>query len=209
MLLRAYIASGLSASVTSASFNAVPLLACGFATRKKNLPEVLSDKVSVASKRKKAPPAPKDPVKKPPKEKVKRALSAYSFFVKEQVPKLDKSNMTTDHFTVVSQKWKSLSEEERKPYEQLAEEDKAVTAAARAEMKANRPPLNSYAKFVQELIPTLKSTHPGWGAPEMMRHAAEAWRSVSDADKARRTEQYRAAMAAYKASKADGVPPSE
>lgn len=185
-----------------------PALVAAFAT-KKSITETLSEKVSIASKRKKEKPEPSSPTQPAKKkEKAPRALSAYTFFIKEQVPKLgnDPSIPRNERFRYVSQQWKGLSDAEKAPYQQLAAESKANSEAIRAERKAQGIPLNPYAKYVSEIMSSLRATHPDRPAPELMKLAAESWKLVSAGEKERRQQQYRDAKNLWKAQQDAAAP---
>lgn len=65
--------------------------------------------------------------KKKDKNAPKKGLSAYMFFVKENRAKIKEDNPELDFGAIgklVGQKYKELSEEDRKPYDEMAEKDK-------------------------------------------------------------------------------------
>lgn len=160
----------------------------GFASRSQLVPPYLEDTKKEQTKKSKAAKAGKVP----------RALGAYNFFVREQATARKGETSGHEMLKVLSQEWKQLSEQQKKPYEVMAAQSKAESAAAREKAKALRGPPSAYNIWCSEILSDLKLSNPGMKAPEMMKEAAARWRALPADEKDRRTAAANAAKAAWK-----------
>lgn len=147
----------------------------------------------------------------------KRAQSAYFIFMGDfrekckRTGEADTSNVT--EFTkLASTKWKALSEEERKPWDERAALDKQRYAN---EMESYQPPpgmstqrsrkkkdpyapkrpKSGYLHYLEDF----RAKNPDLGHKEIVSKGAEAWSKLSDDDKVPFNKLYEAAKEEYTA----------
>jgi len=134
--------------------------------------------------------------------KPKKALSAYTCFVKEERPKLTAANPSLTFGQVgkaLGEKWNNLPEKTRAKYQKIAENDKArhmaemQTYAAMAaankmaggkgkkekkDPSAPKRPMSAYTCFVKQERPKLTKQQPNLSFGEGGKKLAERWRSL-------------------------------
>jgi len=146
--------------------------------------------------------------------KPKRAISAYFYFLdncrKEAAKSGNKPTKIAEFTKVASEKWKKLSDTDRKPYEESAAKDKAryeeQMAAYKGKVvdpnKPKRPP-TAYFLFLADF--RIRMADSKVEHKELLRMAGEEWRNLGDTKKkpyeARALEEskkYEVAMAEYR-----------
>ena len=179
-----------------------------------------------AKRKKKDPNAPK------------RATSSYFFFasdVREEVKAANPGASITDISKLIGERWKAMSEDDKKPYTDKAEADKARYAremadyvppedasddedtprkAKRAKKDPNAPKraTSSYFFFAGEIRSELRETHPDASMPEISKMIGERWKAMSEDDKKPYNDKaeadkarYAREMAAYRGGEDDVV----
>lgn len=167
--------------------------------------------VSSYSAKAKAPPYVKDASKEAKEAKkprraieVPRALTAYTFYIKEQAKlRVQGSGKSAPHMIKeLAAEWKSLSDVQKEPYTQLAAQSKAESASKRAALKEEqalkRPPLTAYNLWCQEIAQELKASSPHLKGPDILREAAARWRALPNGEKQRREAEANAVRDAWK-----------
>lgn len=135
-----------------------------------------------------------------------RALSAYTFFVKEQAG----SNIGggKDLLLRCAEKWHAMGDAQKAPYLSLAEKSKEdsarMRAAAKAEAKAKAGPLMHYTAYVQEVLPSLRAANPGLESKEYLKLASGQWKQLPEAERERRKAAYHKARDAWMQSQGGG-----
>lgn len=171
------------------------------------------DIAGFASKNKASPPYLKDaqkeknkPTKSQKTDKIPRALGAYNFFIRDRSAALKQPGAkNTDLMKAAAQEWKTLTPAQKKPYEDLAAQSKAETAAAREVVKSNKAPPSAYNAWCSEVVKDLKSSNPNMKAPEMMREAAARWKVLPEPDKERRKAEAKDAKDAWSQQQQTGL----
>jgi len=135
---------------------------------------------------------------------VPRALSAYTLFMKDKAKETMRREglSAPDAMRALSARWAALPAAERAPYAQEADLSKAASAAARAELKARRPPPSAYMAFAAEVVRGLRASDPSAPPTQGMRLAGERWRRLSAGEKAALGEAARAARDAWRGAAA-------
>ena len=129
--------------------------------------------------------------------------TSYIIFCNEQREKLKRENSSlsatemTKHF---GQLWKSLSEGDKKRYEEISQKDKE---RYQREMKEYAPedkheksnkkvtpkrPLSSYMLFCQENRTQIKAQNPGFSGAQITSLLAKQWKELSVEEKSRYTQ---------------------
>lgn len=108
--------------------------------------------------------------------RVKKPISGYNSFVKsvfptfqEQYPDVDKKQITK----LIGQKWKSMSEEEKKPYLEIAKQAQPIV----------KKPLNAYNIYCKEKYSQFKAENPTLPPNEVSRMVAQSWKNASKQEK--------------------------
>ena len=140
-----------------------------------------------------APPAPAKKRKAPPPKKAKRAKSAYTFFCAEYaVQQADSSVPFGEMSKRCSQAWKAL--EDKSKYEQMAEQARLEAAAAAPPPEAaaesapkakkeKRAP-SGYILFCKEKRPLYAGADPNLKFGELSKRCSEAWKALTDEERA-------------------------
>lgn len=120
---------------------------------------------------------------------IKRAANAYMLFSvqhRAQVIKQNPSLSFGDIGKQVAAKWKTLSANEKKPFETLANKAKEEVARQKAAIPPKpKRPLNAYILFANDVRPQLQAKNPSMKIPELGKLVGERWKSLSAADKAK------------------------
>ena len=106
--------------------------------------------------------------------KEKRPASGYNLFIADF-----HKNMTQEEredgelaFTKSAAAWNAMSDEEKKPYRDAADENKPAKPLPTG-------PVTSYNVFVQEKMPVVKSAHPKWNVKDCMTHiGSKLWGKI-------------------------------
>ena len=108
--------------------------------------------------------------------RVKKPLSGYNSFVKavfplfqEEHPDIDKKQITK----LIGQKWKSMTEQERQPYIEMAKQSQPIV----------KKPLNAYNIFCKEKYPIFKQENPEIPPNEVSRLVAASWKKATKTEK--------------------------
>lgn len=160
------------------------------------------------SKAPKAPKAPKSPkkAKEDKEDKIKRAPSAYNLFWKATFQEVKRSSpegtKTTELTGKLSQMWKELSDEQKRPYQAQADKLKGEVAIlrtdAKAEAKKNAKPVTPFASFVASNYASVQAKHPGTKTTGVIKLVAEEWAKVPEEKKKAMTAEYQAQVAEWK-----------
>lgn len=134
-------------------------------------------------------------IQKKKKNHVKRVRSPFNFFVAAKSKEImAKNNLSMiDAMKHTSEAWKKLSDDQKKEYVKLSNEDLVRRKTEAAEVKSHQPPkrpLTAYAVFVKQFLSNSKHTV----AVDGMREAAGKWKAFTPEQK-KTYEQQRAALA--------------
>jgi len=114
------------------------------------------------------------------KSKPVRARSAYTFFVKEQLPKLRTDGQkVAEIIKDVAAKWNGLSAEKKKSYLELAHKDverKAKESKKWLKEHPKREP-TGFAKFIKENFKGEKEKDSSLTVVDIMKKLAKKWKS--------------------------------
>ncbi|KAE9136699.1 hypothetical protein PF010_g1581 [Phytophthora fragariae] len=141
------------------------------------------------------------PRKKKDKNAPKRALSAFMFYsndiretVKKEMPELAFLQISSE----IGRRWKQISDEERRPYDELAAADKRryqeekedyvpdpsfeTTKGSRKKKDPNAPKraLSAYFFFCNEIRQEVRDENPNKRITEIVTLLAERWRALPD-----------------------------
>ncbi|KAE9026697.1 hypothetical protein PF005_g290 [Phytophthora fragariae] len=141
------------------------------------------------------------PRKKKDKNAPKRALSAFMFYsndiretVKKEMPELAFLQISSE----IGRRWKQISDEERRPYDELAAADKRryqeekedyvpdpsfeTTKGSRKKKDPNAPKraLSAYFFFCNEIRQEVRDENPNKRITEIATLLAERWRALPD-----------------------------
>lgn len=113
-------------------------------------------------------------------------------FVKEEYP----DKLPREISTILSVKWKAMTEDQKKPYrDAYAEKMKVYNAPLQ---KLPKKPPGMFGLFVKEKFPTFAAGKPGAAAPEIMSDISSEWNSLSDSEKEEWKEKYEGMIQDYK-----------
>jgi hypothetical protein len=139
-----------------------------------------SDKMVRSSKKRKRDPA-----------RPKRAMTPFLYYACEQreILKARGDKMTLpDQSRHIAHLWKSVTEEDKAKYIAQSEKDKR---RYKDEMSRYEPPKkikrprSSYAFFMKDMRQEISEEHPDKNPRELMGYIAQAWKNISDEDKAK------------------------
>jgi len=138
--------------------------------------------------------SPTKAIKRKRKEKdpnaPKRPTSAYFYFVADARKKNEKAGIKISKVAQwtkeISEKWRELTDEEKAPFNKLAQKDKArydEQKAAYSGTDANKPkrPMSSYFLWLGDF--RLKNKSKYSEHKELLRAAGENWKKLTDAEK--------------------------
>uniref|UniRef100_A0A3B4FZX6 High mobility group box 2a n=1 Tax=Pundamilia nyererei TaxID=303518 RepID=A0A3B4FZX6_9CICH len=173
-----------------------------------------------------------DPTKKP-----KGKTPAYAFFVvdfyKEHKKKHPGAKVTLPEVSkLCSEKWKSMSPEEKAKFEEMAKNDKRrydqemksyvpPAGAKKGKKKKKDPnapkkPPSAFFIFTSEHREKIKADNPGISITDIAKKSGEMWKKMSTTDKApykakyaKLKEKYEMEVAAYRAKGAKNVEPAD
>ena len=154
-------------------------------------------------------------------KKPRKNRSAYTLFALDIKPKLKASSnfkmSCVDLQTTISQLWKNLSPEERKKYQDQANEEKLhymlklkkfyENATPETIEEATKPkpkrPYSAYCYFVKEIRQVINLPDTKFKMQEILKQASEKWRMLNEEEKAVYQEKARQAKEAYTAETTD------
>jgi hypothetical protein len=144
--------------------------------------------------------APKKRVaKKAKKEKAPRAKSAYQYFVADRSAQLKEDQpdlKLAERSKVLGEMWRQLSDDEKQPFVEQSDADKASKKPAREAGKPKRPP-TSYLIFTNAMRGQAKADNPDLKMTDLSKVMGTMWRELSDEEKRPYEEQAKAAKASY------------
>ena len=137
------------------------------------------------------------------RKRPKKALTAYMFFVQDYQPQVIKMNPTihfNDVMKLVGEKWRSMSEEEKSPYEELSkrdqqryiDEDKQMNggvSTVKPKIKLEKCSIPTkystptFEFFASKMIETLKHDTPEANSDQVNSAIETAWRQMSEEQK--------------------------
>lgn len=120
--------------------------------------------------------------------------SAYIFFVKDQYPKISAQNpglKMTELSKKIGQLWKTMSHEQKQPYQNQANEAPKIPRVMKADKKekkekkegAVKRPLNAYMKFAQQNRNTVMLQNSTLKLTEVSSKLGQMWRALSESEK--------------------------
>jgi len=148
-------------------------------------------------------------------KKPRKNRSAYTLFALDVKPKLKLSSnfkmSCVDLQTTISQLWKNLSAEERKKYQDQANEEKLhymlklkkfyENATPETIEEATKPkpkrPYSAYCYFVKEIRQVIKLPDTKFKMQEILKQASEKWRMLTEEEKAVYQEKAKLARENY------------
>ncbi|KAL7694315.1 putative High mobility group box domain-containing protein [Plasmopara halstedii] len=158
------------------------------------------------------------PRKKKDKNAPKRALSAFMFFsndirdtVKKEMPDLQFLEISSE----IGRRWKQISDEDRRPYDELAAADKRryleekedyvpdpsfeSTKGSRKKKDPNAPKraLSAYFFFCNDIRQEVRDENPNKKITEIATLLAEKWRALPDKKRAKYQKMNEEAKAKY------------
>lgn len=148
-----------------------------------------------SSKRKRDPARPK------------RAMTPFLYYACEQrnILKASGDKMTLpEQSKHIAQLWKTV--DDKTPYIEQSKKDRARydDEMSRYEPpKRIKRPRSSYAFFMKNIREKISDEHPDKNPRELMADIAEAWRNISDADKAKYTKMAEEDKTRYAQEKAE------
>jgi|UniRef100_K3WX01 hypothetical protein len=175
--------------------------------------------------------------KKKDKNAPKRALSAFMFFsndirdtVKREMPELEFLQISSE----IGRRWKEISEEDRRPYDELAAADKKryleekedyvpdpsfeSSKSSRKKKDPNAPKraLSAYFFFCNEIRDSVRSQNPNMKITEIATLLAAKWRELPEKKRVKYQKmheeakvKYQSAMDDYNTGKASHVDEDE
>eukprot|EP00475_Leptophrys_vorax_P006798 TRINITY_DN14248_c1_g1_i1.p1 TRINITY_DN14248_c1_g1~~TRINITY_DN14248_c1_g1_i1.p1 ORF type:complete len:261 (+),score=87.59 TRINITY_DN14248_c1_g1_i1:84-785(+) len=160
--------------------------------------ENFSDESVEAPKKRSAKKAKKTPTGDRPA----RAKSAYQYFVAERTPALKGEQpdlKLAERSKVLGEEWRHLSEDEKLPYKEQSDADKASKRTAKEKAEDGKPkrPPTSYLIFTNAMRAQAKADNPDLKMTELSKVMGSMWRDLTDEEKRPYEEQAKAAKAKY------------
>ncbi|GAB9462794.1 hypothetical protein Gpo141_00000277 [Globisporangium polare] len=159
--------------------------------------------------------------KKKDKNAPKRALSAFMFFsndirdtVKREMPELEFLQISSE----IGRRWKVITDEERRPYDELAAADKKryaeekedyvpdpsfeTTKSTRKKKDPNAPKraLSAYFFFCNEIREGVRAENPGKKITEIATLLAEKWRALPEKKRVKYQKMHEEAKVKYQSA---------
>lgn len=126
-----------------------------------------------------------------------RNLSAYLFFCKDQRPTILKDNpgiKPNQVMTLFGKKWRPLSEEEKAPFIEMAQQDKTryeeSKQRTKSKTKHNNTKQTAYILFSNEERPKIKNEMPDLSTTETIKELGRRWRQQKLENPQMLTEKY-------------------
>lgn len=98
--------------------------------------------------------------------------------------------------TILSVKWKAMSEDQKSPYKNAYAEKMKIYNAPLA--KLPKKPPGVFGLFVKEKYPTVEARKPGAEAPEIMSELSSEWNSLTDVEKEQWMQKRESLLQQYK-----------
>lgn len=122
----------------------------------------------------------------------KGKVSSFNVYIKDQFAKTkdNPEGTASERMSKFATAWKSLSEEEKKTYDSMAEkqnEDNGYTPSAKS--KSAPRPMSGYNYFYKMNSQKLKELYPELDNKQRLTKAGDHWKALSDAEK----EEYKEA----------------
>jgi len=136
--------------------------------------------------------------------KPKRAMSAYSLFIKNHLSTLKDRGQESLRaaFKDAAQKWKAMSEEQKRPFATAATAEKARAAKERQEYETKFPKnINQYGLFMKEKSPLVMKENPKMPLAEVAKKVSAQWKELSAKQKESYENKAKAHNAKVKANK--------
>ncbi|XP_068681657.1 transcription factor A, mitochondrial-like [Montipora foliosa] len=121
---------------------------------------------------------------KPVVVNTKRPATAYLSFYSEQLPKISEEYSALTHAEVsriVTSRWHSMSEEEKKPYKDAYAEKMRIYKAP--VNKLPKKPPGIFGLFVKEKYSSTEARNPGAKISDIMIEMSKEWKSLSETEK--------------------------
>lgn len=159
--------------------------------------------------------------KKKDKNAPKRALSAFMFFsndirdtVKREMPELAFLEISSE----IGRRWKEISEEERRPYDELAAADKkryaeekedyvpdpsfetAKSTRKKKDPNAPKRALSAYFFFCNEIRESVRAENPDKKITEIATLLAAKWRALPDKKRVKYQKMHEEAKVKYQSA---------
>ncbi|KAH3674431.1 hypothetical protein WICMUC_003268 [Wickerhamomyces mucosus] len=139
------------------------------------------------------------------KSPVKRASSAYLYYVKDffnnNKTELASYPSFKEKAIYVSDQWKALSDYEKEPFEKLAEADKKRFDSEKSKYLSSRPPkrpLTAFLRYSQEVRPSITSQNPGVSVLEIAKIIGNQWKTLSGSEQQKYKDEYTNDIAEWK-----------
>lgn len=164
-------------------------------------------------------PKEKKSSKKKKKSGPSKPLNAYMWFCKDKRDELKGKFNNTEILRELGRLWKNLSEKKKKPYVEKAEQDKEryqdemkdyvpAEGEEKNEKKGKgkksvksdgtKRPMSAYLLFCKDKRAVLKENEPELKQPEIMKKLGEMWKSASQKEKKKYTDQSAKLLAEFK-----------
>jgi len=140
--------------------------------------------------------------RKKKKQNLKRPKSAYMFYaasVYQSVKSQNENASAPELLQKIAQKWNSLSDAQKQPYNEKAKEDKERYTKQVAEYKKTLPPkrpLSAFMIYSNDVRDSIMNANPNSTFGEIGSIIGEKWRSLSESQK----EKYKKARRTSKTS---------
>ncbi|TYZ68758.1 hypothetical protein PybrP1_007005 [[Pythium] brassicae (nom. inval.)] len=159
--------------------------------------------------------------RKKDKNAPKRALSAFMFFsndirdtVKREMPELEFLQISAE----IGRRWKVITDEERRPYDELAAADKkryaeekedyvpdpsyeaAKTSRKKKDPNAPKRALSAYFFFCNEVRASVRAENPNKRITEIATLLAEKWRALPDKKRTKYQKMHDEAKVKYQSA---------
>jgi len=136
------------------------------------------------------------------KEKPQRAKSAFNYFIADNFHSQEYKDMKSkDRVAQSGTKWKSLTEEEKKPYLDKAQVDRLRSQAEKAKFelaKGPKKPMTAFILFSNSLRDSIVAANPNVkGVGEIAKILGKQWRELSDSEREKFKQEANTAKEAY------------
>eukprot|EP01114_Cavostelium_apophysatum_P016757 TRINITY_DN482_c0_g1_i1.p1 TRINITY_DN482_c0_g1~~TRINITY_DN482_c0_g1_i1.p1 ORF type:complete len:341 (+),score=135.48 TRINITY_DN482_c0_g1_i1:124-1146(+) len=119
----------------------------------------------------------------------KRSKSSFVFYVMDQFNGAKKGETNVkDVIKGLAAKWKTMSDSEKKAYNEQAKKDRVRYEKEKAEAAKNAPPkkpLTSFLIYANEQRAAVQAANPKLTMPEVGKALGEKWRTLSENEKAK------------------------
>jgi len=110
----------------------------------------------------------------------KRSKAAVAYFISDQFPKTNSKLTSAERFKEIIEKWKGLSEVEKRPFVEQSKKDRERYVKQKEDYQKNKPkrPLNAYLLFFQSVRPDLVKKNPGDSIVDTAKKIGIMWKSL-------------------------------